>query len=185
MIKYRTFPIFAAVLTAMVMLMAACGGGDSDDEAVALSESYDEFALVLASNEDITTASDDAKDTLNDECDDIAGAVDAGDVDDFCADLEAAIDDEDQSEYAALRTAFASIEPQIVNEIREQVGEAVDENTDDDPLQGGDDNNDDGGIDNPLDDDNNDDGGLDNPLDDDNNDDGGLDNPLDDNNNDN
>jgi hypothetical protein len=172
MIKYRTFPMLAAVLTAMVLVMAACGGGDSDEEAVNLSESYDEFAVVLASNEDITTASDDAKDTLNDECDDIQDGVDDGDVEDFCDDLEAAIDDEDQAEYARLRTEFAAVEPLIVNEIREQVGEAVDENTDDDdPLQGGDDNNDDdGGVDNPLDDDNNDDdGGVDNPLDDDNN----------------
>lgn len=174
MYRKKFFPIAAAAFTA-VMILTACAqdGDDEAEQATDLGESYQELTVALANNTNIAQASDDAKDMMTASCGDLQDGIDNDDLDDFCSDLGDAVDDEDQAKYDDARTRFAALDPQIRAEIGQQIGEAVDENADDDdPLQGGDegddaeDSFDEPDVDNPLDDDGDgaNDDGADNPL---------------------
>jgi hypothetical protein len=155
----------AASIAAMA-LFTACDDDDAED-AVTIKENYDALVASIAASPDINAADDDVKDEMKDNCADLQDDVDSDDLDDFCNDLEAAIDDEDQAGFDAAKQSFAAAEADIRTAIGEEVGEAVEDAEDDDPLEGG----------NPGDDDDDDDTNTDNPDDGLNEDD--VENPTD------
>ena len=159
--RYRTH-LTAGLVVAIAVAgasFAACGDDDDGEsqEAVAdLSATYEDFRRDLQATANVEEASDDTKDSLKDDCGTLDDEVDSDALSEFCDDLAAAIDDENQSDYAAVIARFPS---DVQAPFQDHVAEIVEDADDDQPLEGGDESNDD--------DDAVDDNGLDNPLDDD------------------
>jgi hypothetical protein len=145
--KYLRVILSTIALAGVLAFAGACSDDDGDDEASEarnLAETLDNFKIALASVNDIELADDDQKEALKDDCGELQDGVDNDDLDEFCDDLGAAVDDEDQQEFAALKTQFSALEPAVRTSIQQDVGEAIDEQTDDDePLEGGDPGSDD------------------------------------------
>jgi len=159
----------ALAIAGLVTLAGACGddGDESADQARDLAGNLEQFKSALLGTDDIVGASDDVRDTLKDNCDELADGTDDDQVDDFCDELDDAIDAEDQQAFDEVKTVFPAVEQEVRAQITEDIGDAAadDGDDDDDPLQGGDPGDNDDG------DDNNDDDvdapDVDNPLDDD------------------
>ena len=159
--KNRWMPLVAALAIAgLVSFAAACGDDDDGnaDDAEDLAANLEQLKTALLGTENIVGASDDVRNTIKDECDEVAGAADDDQIDDFCDELDQAIDDEDQQAFDEVVAVFPAIEQEVRNQIGEDIGDVVNDDDDDgdQPLEGGDENADDGNngddADNPGDD---------------------------------
>jgi len=171
MFKKSVAVVFTMAVGAVLVLGAACSDSDDEsaDQAEDLAGSYQDLSASLALITDIGAAEGDDKDSLKDNCSDLQDGIDSDPLDDFCDDLGEAVDDEDQAKFDAVKAQFAAVEPEIRAGIAGEIGDVINDDDDD-------------GIDNPLDGDGTSeaDVDVDNPLDDDgdgDNDDG-VDNPI-------
>jgi hypothetical protein len=153
--------VTAVTIGSMAAFFGACGDDDGDQESAAdLTATFENFKRDLLATNDIGNAPDDVKDGLKDDCGELQDGVDSDDLDEFCDDLGAAIDDEDQADFEVAKGRFATVETAFRNEIADRAQDAVGDDDDDEPLEGGDpgddddndgaDDGDDGDV-NPLD----------------------------------
>lgn len=144
--KNRWLPMVTALMIASAAIFAgACSGDDNGDanDAEDTASNLEQFKSSLLGTTDIVAASDDDRDELKNQCDDLAGDVDDEQVDDFCSELDDAIDDGDQQAFDQVKTVFPALEQEVRNQIGEDIADvaADDDGNGDEPLEGGDENN--------------------------------------------